>query len=170
MKALFASTRERLSAACVADLKSYGVDPFAKLEPAYPAQTWAKCVRRITRDLYPDAPEIEGQRALALATVDAFASDFFGKAMFALLRIIGSDRSLKRMTQNFRGGSNFVETKVTRVSETPRIDEVWFNDVTGVPGFYWGMLEGGISHSNGSARKVTLERTDGPSAVFAMHS
>ena len=89
-----------------------------------------------------------------------------GKLLFGLTRLIGMERTLTRMTKNLRSGSNFHETRLTRVSHDPIIDEVWMNDVSGLPGYYLGLLEGGMFHTMGFMNTVTLERTDGTEAVY----
>lgn len=70
------------------------------------------------------------------------------------------------MTQNFRSGSNFQEARVTRVSEVPYVEEIWFNDVTGCPGFYLGLLEGGVAHTTNGERQVVLVSTNGDEATY----
>jgi uncharacterized protein (TIGR02265 family) len=46
------------------------------------------------------------------------------------------------MTRNLRSGSDFIEARATSLA--PRAYEIWINDVTGVPGFYQGLLERGL--------------------------
>ena len=88
--------------------------------------------------------------------------------MFALCRLIGAERTAKRMTQNFRAGSNFVDTRLTRIRDEPLTNELWINDVSGLPGFYLGLLEGGVAHTAGETYAVSYVRADGPGAVYEM--
>ncbi len=168
IKAMLNGTVERLSPAGLARLKQTGIDPTRKLLPAYPAATWAACAKVLADELHPGLPPEESTRRLARGTVDAFADEFVGRAMFGLLKLLGAERVAKRMTQNFRTGSNFIDTRLTRIRDEPLTNELWLNDVSGVPGFYLGLLEGGMHHTTGAEYHIALVRTEGPSAIYHM--
>lgn len=166
IRAMFKANLEKLSRDGVRKVAAEGIDPTQKLLPAYPAETWARCAQALAQDLYPGVEMVEATRRVARNTVDAFAHELIGKAMFALCRLIGPERTARRMTQNFRSGSNFVDTSLTRINDAPLTNELWINDVSGLPGFYLGLLEGGVEHTAGKTWAVSLARTDGPAAVY----
>jgi uncharacterized protein (TIGR02265 family) len=168
IRAMFKANLEKLSPAGLAKVTAQGIDPTQRLLPAYPAETWARCAKTLAEDLFPGQDTVEATRRVARNTVDAFAHELIGKAMFALCRLIGAERTARRMTQNFRSGSNFVDTKLTRVRDVPITNELWINDVSGLPGFYLGLLEGGIAHTAGETYVVTLTRLDGEGAVYQL--
>lgn len=166
VRAMFKGNARRLSPGALQRLKGLRIEPEGTLLPAYSADAWAECARIVAGDLHPGVEPVEAMRRVARGTVDAFAHELVGKAMFSLLRVIGIDRASRRLTQTFRSGSNFVETKSRRVSEDPITEEIWFNDVSGCPGFYWGLLEGGMDHLSANTRKVQLQGSDGTEATF----
>lgn len=166
IKSMFTGQVDRLSPAGLERIKRLGIDPTVKLLPAYPATTWAACTKALAEELYPGLDPEEATRRLAHGTVDTFASDFVGRAMFGLLKLIGAERIARRMTQNFRSGSNYIDTKLTRIREEPLTNELWINDVTGLPGFYLGLLQGGMHHSSGNTFHIELVRSDGVEAVY----
>ncbi len=168
IRAMFDGTVQRLTPEGLERVKRTGIDPTAKLLPAYPATTWAACARALAAELYPGLDELEATRLLARGTVDAFADGLVGRAMFGLLKLIGADRIARRMTQNFRTGANFIDTRLTRICEEPLTNELWFNDVSGLPGFYLGLLQGGMHHSSGNTYRIELVRSDGVEAVYHM--
>jgi hypothetical protein len=48
----------------------------------------------------------------------------------------------------------------------PRVDEMVFNEVSGVPGFYQGVLESAAALTFGPAVKVELVASDGTEATY----
>lgn len=165
-RAMLKAGAGKLSAPCVEQLRALGVDPTGPLEAAYPAATWAACASHIARELFPGQDLQDAARQLARLTVDHYARDLIGRAMFALLRVIGAERTTMRMTRNFRSGSNFIETRLVRVKDAPVTHELWINDVSGMPGFYAGLLEGGMQHAIGRLGQVELVHTNGTEAVY----
>jgi uncharacterized protein (TIGR02265 family) len=165
-RAMLQANVARMSPKGVEQLKGLGVDPHGKLEAAYPSSMWAECARVMAYDIDPSLPLLESSRLLARRTVDAYADDLVGRLLFGLTRLIGMERTLTRMTKNLRSGGNFHETRLTRISQDPIVDELWVNDVSGLPGYYLGLLEGGMVHTMGFMNTVTLERSDGVEAVY----
>jgi uncharacterized protein (TIGR02265 family) len=137
-----------------------------KIEPAYPAQDWATAVKLVSADLYPGLDPDEQHRRLGRATVMQFADTFMGKAMFTAAKVVGARRSLERMTRNLKTGSNFIETKFTVISE--HLQELWMNDVSGVPGFYAGLIGAGSEYMQGWADTIDIKHREGPSCLFEL--
>jgi uncharacterized protein (TIGR02265 family) len=121
-------------------------------------------VKIICSDLYPQAQPVEAQRQLAHRTVEQFASSLVGKALFSLTRLMGRERTLRRMTQNFRTGANFIETRLDVLGEGHY--ELWINDVSGVPGFFMGLVEGGAKASTGEVDHIHVKSLDGDACTY----
>lgn len=136
------------------------------LEPAYPAEHWAEAVKLISADLYSELPFDEQHRQLGRATVKQFADTIMGKAMFTVAKVLGARRSLTRMTNNLKTGANFIETRFTVIDE--RHQELWINDVSGVPGFYAGLLGVGAEYVEGWADSIELKARDGASCTYEL--
>src|SRR5690348_10534156 len=87
------------------------------VDPAYPAESWARAVRLISADMFPGESPEEQHRKLGGKTVRQFAETFMGKAMFTAAKVMGVKRSLQRMTNNLRTGANFIETRFETLDE-----------------------------------------------------
>lgn len=166
IEALLKSVRDRLTPNLKDKLRALGLDVDRKLDPGYPAQKWASFVKLLASEIHPGVSELEALRQIGGRTVDAYAEGLVGSALFAMLRLAGPDRTIGRMTRNFRTGSNYVDTKATHIG--PHRYEIWFNDVSGVPGFYIGMLEAGMRHSGARDPVATISKSDGPECTFVI--
>jgi uncharacterized protein (TIGR02265 family) len=164
VEALLKAGRGRLSPTAAAKVAALGIPLEGKLAPAYPAEAWASCVKVISEDLFPNLDAVEAQRQLAHRTVQQFAEVFVGKALFSLARLMGRERTLQRMTQNFRTGANFIQTRLDTVGEGQW--ELWISDVSGVPGFYMGLVEGGLKASVGQADELRIKSLEGPACTY----
>src|SRR5688572_11420738 len=65
-----------------------------KLEPAYPAETWAQAVRLIGSSLFADQKPDEQHRRVGRRTIGQFIDTFVGKALMTAARMWGPRRSL----------------------------------------------------------------------------
>ncbi len=164
MEGLIESVRAELTPRCKTRMKALGFDSDAKLLPAYPALQWAGVVKVLGEELYPGLAAAESHRRLAIRTVEIYAKGMIGAAMFAVAGVLGPDRTVHRMTRNFRTGSNFIETTCTQVS--PHTYDIGFNDVSGVAGFYGGLLEGGFLRVGARGLNVVVHSAQEPGAVF----
>jgi uncharacterized protein (TIGR02265 family) len=136
------------------------------VDPAYPAEHWALAVKLIGADLYPADLYEEQHRKLGAKTVRQFADTFVGKAMFTAAKVMGVGRSLSRMTNNLRTGANFIETKLTNIDE--RSYELWVSDVSGVPGFYIGLIEVGADYLPGWTDQMRIKSLDGDACTYTL--
>ncbi len=161
-------SKGKVSAATEQRLKALGLHFDRKLEPAYPADSWAEAVRLISNDLFPgEQPDVQHNR-LGQLTVRLFADTVMGKAMFTAAKVFGARRSLARMTHNFRTGANFIETRFTELD--PHTHELWINDVSGVPGFYSGLVEAGRDFLEGWVNEMRIKQREGASCLYELKS
>jgi uncharacterized protein (TIGR02265 family) len=167
MEGLIQAVRVEISPKSRVRMKAIGFDSEAKLLPAYPAEQWAGVVKILGEEIYPGLAPPEAQRRLAMRTVEVFAQSMIGGAMFTVANLLGPDRTVRRMTRNFRTGSNFIETTCTEVS--PHTYDISFNDVSHVPGFYGGLLEGGFLRVGAKSLTVKLFDETVPGAVFRVN-
>lgn len=147
-------------------LAALRMGPGFKVEPAYPAEDWARAVKIIGADLYPLEKPDDQHRLVGRATVLQFAESLMGRAMFAAARVIGARRSLERMTHNLRTGANFIETRFTVLDE--RTQEFWINDVCDVPGFYAGLISAGADFMQGWSDQIEIKAREGPSCLYLL--
>lgn len=166
IEALLKAGRGRIGTQTVQQLGRLGLPVEGRLEPAYPAETWASAVQLIGVDLFPADPPDTQHNKLARLTVRQFAETVMGRAMFTAARVFGARRSLQRMTHNLRTGANFIETRFTELS--PTLQELWINDVSGVPGFYAGLIEVGHEYMPGWVSQVRIKDRDGAACTYQL--
>lgn len=147
-------------------LQAMRIGPPHKVEPAYPAEHWANAVRIISGELFPSLQPDDQHRALGKLTVTQFAEGFLGKAMFAAAKILGARKSLERMTRNLKTGANFIETRYSHVDD--RTNELWINDVSGVPGFYAGLIGAGAEFMPDWADVVEIKERVGDDCTYVL--
>ncbi len=167
MEGLMQSVRTDVSPRCRSRLKDLGFDVGAKSMPAYPAELWAGIVTVLAEEIYPSLSPHDGERKLAMRTVEVFAQGVIGGAMFTVANLLGPDRTVRRMTRNFRTSSNFLETSCTEIA--PHTYEIFINDVSGVPGFYAGLLEGGFLKVGARELSVVIHDKTEPSATYRVN-
>ncbi len=164
IQGLVDAVRERLSPAMKERLCELGLDVDRKLDPGYPAQKWASFVKYLAAELYPGVEEGEALRQIGRRTVDFYTQGLIGSALFTMLKLVGPDRTVGRMTKNLRTGSNYMETRARQLG--PKRYEIWINDVSGAPGFYAGLLESGMGHSGARDCVARVAETDGVQCTY----
>lgn len=164
IEGLIQCVHAEISTKCNQRLLQIGFDPKAKLKPAYPAEQWAGVVKILGEEIYPGLGATESHRQLALRTLEVFSRSLIGAAMFAIVGLLGPDRTIGRMTRNFRSSCNYIETTCTEVA--PHSWEIWVNDVSGVPGFYLGLLEGGFRRAGAKGLTIVVQEQKHPAAIY----
>ena len=122
-------------------------------EPAYPLDTWVKCLNLGMETLYPGVPLEKATHDIGRRMVEAISETVFGGALFKLLQILGPKRGLQRMARNLRSSNNYSESQVTEVGAGEY--ELALNLVN-YPHYYVGMLEAGLGLMGAKAPVVTL--------------
>ncbi len=166
IEALLKAARGRVSPATEGKLRAMGFGFERKLEPAYPAEKWAEAVHLVSAELFPNEPLDTQHNKLGRLTVKQFADTVMGKAMFTAAKVFGARRSLQRMTHNLRTGANFIETRFTEID--PQTHELWISDVSGVPGFYAGLVEAGGDFLEGWITEMRIKQRDGASCLYEL--
>jgi hypothetical protein len=59
-----------------------------------------------------------------------------------------------------------VETRFQTISEYEQ--ELWISDVSGVPGFYAGLIEAGADYLEGWIDEMKIKRIDGPACFYEL--
>lgn len=143
---------QRMTPALKRQLKLDGVDLDKPLAPAYPVEVWMRVVHAVGVHLEGGA-DLEAQKKVGARFMAGYFETLLGRSVLPLLKLLGPLRSLRRMTQNFRGGNNFVETKVTEASPTDVT--LWMNHcLAGNPGFVMGLLQHGLERIGAPSPRV----------------
>ncbi|MDP3237641.1 MAG: DUF2378 family protein [Myxococcales bacterium] len=133
-------------------VRALGID-FDKLLPAYPVETWYAGVELAMSRFDPSLTPEQKQNHFGVRLVEVYGDTLVGKAMYAMMRIIGPERSIQRATRSFRTATNFLDTSY--VVHGPRDWELTMNEVV-FPHRYPGFFEKALSVAGAKNVKVEL--------------
>ncbi|MBE2253514.1 MAG: DUF2378 family protein [Myxococcus sp.] len=144
-------------------LRACGVDVDRPLRPAYPLEQFLAALDWAGTMVAPSEPSEAQAEAVGRRFMDAYQETMIGRAMVAGLRIIGPWRTLERLSNKFRTGNNFSETRLTRLGPTEA--ELWCN-VVSRPGWYLGLLGRGLELAGAKDVQVRLIANDAEGGRF----
>ena len=144
-------------------LRALGLDPSARLEPAYPVEVFRQVMGLLGPHLAPGQPPDEQAFVLGQRFMAGYEQTLVGRAMMAVFRVIGPERGLERLARQFRTGNNFSETRVRRLRSG--VFEVWCNQVT-LPGWYRGLITAGLSAAGARNLSVAFTGHDAGGGTF----
>lgn len=101
---------------------------------------------------------------LGSSFIDEYAKTFLGRAVAAVISVIGIKRAIERMTKSLRSGNNYSETKATFTG--PRRAEFWLNDTLGMPSYICGALASVLRRTGARGVRVATLSTSGVEAIF----
>ena len=170
-KLIFAQTFEgllrslggKLTPQLVAGLRERGLDTSASLLPAYPLRVWIEVLSFVARQCHAGLAPDAAVAAVGRHFMDGYGETMVGRAMMAMMRLIGPRRTLERVTRQFRTGNNFSETKLTPVGATEY--HLWVNEVQ-LAGWYVGILSRGLEMAGGREVEVELLQRDAGAGTF----
>ena len=153
----------RMTPQLKARLAGVGLKVDAPLLPAYPLDTWMKCLFVAAEELWPGVPPDQALFQLGEEFIDGYRQTFLGRAMLGLIRVIGPRRTLQRATRNFRTGNNYTESKVTELG--PKSLDLWMNEVGPYPTFTQGIVTAAV-RASGVAVKLEIKEYDGHACTY----
>lgn len=133
-------------------LKALGIDP-DHLLPAYPVETWYAGIELAMSRFDPSLTHEQRQNHFGVRLVEVYGETLVGKAMYAMMRLIGPERSIQRATRSFRTATNFLDT--SHVVHGPKDWELTMNEVV-LPHRYPGFFETALSVAGAKNVKVRL--------------
>ncbi|MFL5353047.1 DUF2378 family protein [Archangium sp.] len=127
VEALFkhAIKRERFDADTRRRLKTIGIDLDQPFLVAYSVPTWFAAIRVCAEVLYPDLPSEQARYRLGRQLVDGYGQTTMGRAVFAMLRMLGWERSLTRISRGLQSGSNFLSARTRFLDEGATLEMVF---------------------------------------------
>jgi uncharacterized protein (TIGR02265 family) len=148
-----------------AKLRAVGVDLDKPLLPAYPRETWARCIALCAEAMYPGEPRESAWQRLGERMIDGYQETFIGRAMFATLKLLGPRRMLSRTQRTFRSANNYTEVRLNEVGPT-QVD-VWINEVDDVlRHFTLGLVRAGMRAGGASGVQADILSTDAQGVTF----
>lgn len=164
VEGLHTAIRAKMTPAAMARFKALGVDFEAKLKPIYPFTVWIDVIEAAREMCFADIPGPEGYRALGIAFIEGYRETLIGRPVLAMTRLLGVKRTLARMTQNFRSGTNYSECVLTE--RGPTAFDLWVNEVGRVPEFTTGVLIAGLTHAGAKNLKIEVVGHDGHACTY----
>lgn len=130
-----------------------------------PQPDWAQALRLAADELFT-GPLDERYRSLGRAVLQRFEDTLMGKAIIAVMRMMGPARALKRIEGNLRGGNNFIRASLEQKSEREFVSEV--NECNGNPHYIAGVIEAALQIAGAKEVSVKVLSFDGHAAKYAI--
>lgn len=156
----------RITPRCKERLRGAGLDLDRKLLPAYEFEKWMRVLRIAAEEVYPGERLDRAMFLLGERMVDGFFETLVGKALSALVRLIGPVKTLERTSRNFRAGNSYTVSKLTRIDAT--CYELWMNEVGDYPSFTEGIIHAGLRASGAKEVVVTQRGYDGHACTYLL--
>ncbi len=148
-----------------ARFREIGVDYDGRLLPAYPLAVWVKPMELGSELVSPGAPQERRHFELGRLMVDSYGETLVGRALLAVMRVIGPRRTIERMTRNLRTTNNYTESSLEPMPDGRT--KVWCSRVVS-PAFYRGMFTRTVEAAGGKDVKVEVLSADATGAAFAV--
>ena len=156
--------REHLTPGFRERLRAHGLDLDRPLLPAYPYSVWHPALHEAVLHVWPDLPLEQGYHQLGRKIVLGYQGTLIGRALEAVVRVIGPRRMLARMEKNLRSADNHVTIGFEQVEpQRVRLD---VNACTDHPSYFTGIFEAGTEIAGGRNVVVTVVRSHPPGALF----
>ncbi|MBL8956003.1 MAG: DUF2378 family protein [Myxococcaceae bacterium] len=155
--------RGRVSASLKAELKSLGLDLDSKAVDVQ-QEVWVKMLAATVRDLWPNLSADEGYYRLGELIVQGYETTIMGKALFAMMKLLGPHRVLKRATSSLQNANTYSTAEVKPLGGNRY--EVWTNECNGNANYLRAVLFSALSHAGAAGLQVKVLTYDGHAASF----
>jgi uncharacterized protein (TIGR02265 family) len=145
-------------------LRAAGLDLSRPFAPAYPREDYNRFVRITAETLWPDEPPERAYHALGRQLLQGYSHTLLGKALAAMLKVIGPRKALDRMTRNFRSGSNYNDTRVTDVG--PGEVLFWMNEPELHPSYVAGIVEAALELAGARQLDIQVHEQDAQGCTY----
>ena len=155
---------EAMTPALHDELKGLGIDLSKRLMPAYPLPVWNAAISAAAAQLFPDRPIEEAACKLGEQMISGYSETVVGKALLAMLRLIGPRRTLLRTRKSFRSGNNYCEVEVIELAPTDFT--LTFNEPGVARWVLQGLVLAGIRFAGAKSPSVTVAKYDQETVTF----
>jgi uncharacterized protein (TIGR02265 family) len=145
-------------------LRKEGLDLERPLMPAYPLETWVRCVALTAKSLHPAETEAVAWRMLGERMIDGYRDTMVGRAMLGVLKLLGPQRVLSRAQHSFRTGNNYQEVRLTE--RGPNQVDMWLNEPGMLRYFKQGVMLATARASGGPATQVEVLQFDAETVTY----
>lgn len=170
-RVVFGHTMDALLERCAKELSQEGWDELSRLGvdkdkrlPAYEFQRWCQAVSFLASQLHPQLPLGDAEFQLGSDFIERYAETLIGRALFAVLRILGPQRILRRMARSFRTGTNFTTADLTEETDTGALLRI--ASIEPRARFTHGLLARGLQLAGIQGVKVDIAAIVGEAATY----
>ena len=157
----FKALRERITPPVEAKLKALGIDLQGKPRSVPHAQ-WVEALQ-VAAALF-EGTEDERFRQLGRSVLLRYEDTVMGKAVVAVMRLMGPRRILGRINTSLRSGNNYIHATLSPVG--PTTWEGTINECNGSPQYIVGVIEQGLHIAGAKEVSITVSDFDGHAAKF----
>ncbi|WP_223640892.1 DUF2378 family protein [Corallococcus sp. EGB] len=166
VEGLLGALEGHLDAPLRARLKRVGLDLEQELEPAYPREQWHQMVSLAAEALFPNLSPHQSHWLLGQRFLTAYFSTRMGRALQAVLKILGPARALERTARNLASGSNFLSVDVERLAGTDY--RLMVSHGSDRPEFIGALCHFGTLTTGVKGLTTVVEAHASPSATYRM--
>lgn len=141
-----------------------GVDPDRRIPSTIARAQWVSVLRHSALLTFPVVPEDEAYRRLGRKLIDGYQQTLLGRAVLSLVRVLGPRRTLVRLTDQFRSGNTYSQTRLTE--KGPNDYELWVNQANGNPGYIQGILDASLAIAGARGLSIEVVSFDGDAVVY----
>ncbi|MCP3142329.1 DUF2378 family protein [Pyxidicoccus xibeiensis] len=145
-------------------LRGEGLDLDRPLLPAYPLETWIRCVALTAKTLHPEEPDEVAWRLLGERMIDGYRDTLMGRALLGVMKLLGPWRMLLKAQHGFRTSNNYTEVRITE--RGPGEAEVWLNEPGKLRYFKQGVMLAMSRAAGGAATGVEVRQYDDNSVTY----
>ena len=158
------SLRNKMTQHCRERLRQAGLDLSTKLKPMYPRLQFYEFLEIARQEIYPGRSRDEGLFQLGYGLLGGYEETFLGKAVLAVVKLLGPRRTLGRATQSLQSSNNYIASSLQQLG--PTSFALTLNQVSGAPTYFAGVIQRGIELAGGAQVKVEPQPVDGPGCVY----
>jgi uncharacterized protein (TIGR02265 family) len=156
--------RARISAECIRQLELAGLEVDQKLKTKYPRQAMDAWIRILAADLYPSLSFDDACVRLGEDFLDGWAQTLAGRALTAVLRVLGPAKAIEKSAAGFRAGDNYTTVEIVALADNAF--QLTFAEVGETPRFKCGILQAAARQAGAEQPRAELTEYDGHRAVY----
>lgn len=134
------------------------------LAASYPLKAHDAMVKVLSEELYPTKSIDEATYELGMSMMGRYGDSLLGKALFAVIRMLGPMKVLKRVPEYFKQGNNYADVKIEVTGPSSYILD--HNEVGAWPHYVRGSMHGSGKVIGLKGHAVELLSYDGHRATL----
>lgn len=122
-------------------------------------ETWALLVRAVAARLCPGKPDAEALTTVGREMLAGFSESLVGRSLFLLLRLLGPQRAMLRMPENYQSADSV--SRIVARTLSPTSVELSFANAAGIPDYVRGVMLATLDQVKAKNPMATFAHIDG---------